>query len=83
MRKHISQREARRTAKALAALRDQVERNARAWSDEWVNGVPLCDQPVTDVAASVVRTARMLGCAVVAVPRSDGSSVIRLYAVKP
>jgi len=81
MRKRISQRDARRALKELAAYKN-AESRYRSWSGDWwpggvqVSSVECSACPTVPMA---VRTARKLGHAVVAV--CDDSVTIRFVAL--
>lgn len=79
--RRISQREARRTAKLLAAYQ-QAEYRYRGWSgDYWPGGVQVSSVDCSSIATvpMAVRTARKLGHAVVAV--CDDGTTIRFVAL--
>jgi hypothetical protein len=80
MAKLISQREARRLRKRVTILEDIIERQRRDYSQDWFGGVDIGRYEFTTVAIpEIVRTARRLGHAVVAV--GDDTDTIRFIAL--
>lgn len=77
--KRISQREARRLRKQVEALRGIIRRQRLAWSQEYVRGVQICSIE-SHHFIDVIRTARKLKHAVVAVP-DDTGGYIRMVAL--
>lgn len=73
----ISQREARRLMKRVAALEQVEARRRNAWATEWPGGVEIARVRLEADAAASVRTARKLSHAVVAL-EADG--VVRFIA---
>lgn len=76
MTKQISQREARRLRKRVEELELQEDRRRRAWSQEWFGGVNIATAEFNalDRIPVAIRTARMLGHAVVVIG-SDGGDL--------
>lgn len=82
-RKPISQTEARRMRAELAALKERERQRNSRWTVEYPGGVHLGSHNYADGSSMIptaIRTARALGCHVVAV---DDGGTIRFYAVKP
>lgn len=73
MTKPISQREARRFKKRAKELEDQLDRQRRRWSSEYVGGVHLGNLlRDRDWFSGRIESARMLGHAVVVTEEGDG-----------
>lgn len=64
----ISQREARQLKKRVAELEDILRRQRLQWAREWPGGTHLDTMTVKSEEFYVVKTARLLGHAVVVVP---------------
>lgn len=61
-RQMISQREARRLKKELAAMKERDQELALGWLREWPSGTILLKQKTTDaVLHTIVKVARQLG----------------------
>jgi C1A family cysteine protease len=71
----ISQREARRTWKRLAALEQQLELQRRVWGQEYFGGVEIARTSWSSDARIpvAIRTARNLNHAVVCIGHDDGT----------
>jgi hypothetical protein len=80
MSKKISQREARETRKELASLKLVMARVFESYRGDWP-GTHLGSQTVHEVTIARIKTARLLGFAVIAVP-ADGDK-LNFYAGKP
>ena len=75
----ISQAEARRLKRRVRELENTLERQHSAWACDWPGGVSILNMTDnSDIALTVVKTARMLGHAVVVM--RDGST-LRFYAL--
>lgn len=77
----ISQREARRLKKRVAELESADEAARRSWITDWPGGAEIAREAYepTHTIPAVIKTARLLGHAVVVVP--DGRE-LRFIAVK-
>jgi hypothetical protein len=64
----ISQREARSLKKQVAELKAQINRQLISWSDTWPGGTHLTSIEVSASHYHIVKTARLLGRAVVIAP---------------
>jgi hypothetical protein len=74
----ISQREARRMRKELKALHERDAARERSWSSDYPGGIHIAtSSPNADVVA-IIKTARKLGHAVVAM--ADDLGKILYYA---
>lgn len=78
----ISQREARRLRGRVQELETVLEQQRRAWRKDWPGGTNFATSTGGDVLMAKLRTARLLGHAIVAIPNDDNSD-IRYYAVNP
>lgn len=79
-RKIISQREARRTRKELAELRDAQYKQRNRWSSDYPGGTHIETLNLTKEEVAAIYTAQKLGFAVVA--KINGDDLL-IYAVKP
>jgi hypothetical protein len=79
--KPISQREARQLRKRVQELEAREDARRRRWSQEWFGGVNICSATweKNDVIPTAIRTARLLGHAVVAL--GDDGGQIRFMAL--
>lgn len=77
----ISQREARRLRKRVAALEDILSQQRRVWGQEWFGGVEIAQTTwaPTDAIPVAVKTARKLGHAVVV--KGDDSGRVQFMAL--
>lgn len=82
MRRTISQREARHLRKRVQALEQAEIKRRTWWSQEWFGGVQIghVTWGVNEAIPVAIRTARMLGHAVVAT--SDNNGVVRFLALE-
>lgn len=79
-KKVISQREARRLRKRVDTLESVLTNQRRSYGQEWVGGVDIGRFTFsTSFHADVIRTARRLGHAVVAV--GDDTDTVRFIAL--
>jgi hypothetical protein len=79
----ISQREALRLRRRVEALESMLLSQRRAYSQEWPGGVDICRFDFSNSTAAIpeiVRTARKLGHAVVAV--GDETDTVRFIALR-
>ena len=77
----ISQREARRMKKRLAELEARDSARARHWSSEYPGGVNIDTLTVHGVEYVAIKTAWMLGHAVIVKPVRTNE--VQVFAVKP
>lgn len=80
MTKPISQRQAREFRRRAKELEDQLDRQRRRWSAEYVGGTPLGTLSYErDWFIGRIEAARMLGHAVVVTEEGDGK--LKFYAL--
>ncbi len=79
MTRRISQREARRLRRRIEELERLIADQRRTYRQEWIGGVDIGRVEVTDTIAAIVRTARRLEHAVIAV--GDDTTTIRFIAL--
>ncbi len=79
MSKKISQREARQTRKELTDLKQKIALMFECYRSDWP-GWHIGSQAVHELTTARIKTARLLGFAVIAVP-ADGDK-INFYAGK-
>lgn len=79
-KKAISQREAARLRKQVQTLEGILERQRRAYAQEFFGGVNICTIQ-SPREADLIRMARKLGHAVVAMTSDNGSSDIWMMAL--
>jgi hypothetical protein len=77
---NISQREARRLRKRVAELEQMIDGRNKRWAREYPGGVGLGWINVDAIAVAQVRTARLLGHAVVVIA-SDPADKLGLFAL--
>lgn len=77
-RNKISQRQARELQRKVVRLENHLAGQRRSWSGEWPGSVSIGDLNIPAATTAAIRTARLLGHAVVVVPQ-DGDRV-RFYA---
>jgi hypothetical protein len=79
----ISQREAKRLKKRIFDLETELQRERRAWAQEYIGGVEIARAKWNgdDVVPVAVRTARKLKHAVVVTCDDDG--LVRFHALLP
>ena len=75
----ISQREARRLRKRVAELEARETGRNRRWATDYPGGVCIATFNVSSPGWHIVRTAKVLGHAVVVVPGDENA--LRLYAI--
>lgn len=81
MRRKISQRQARRTAKLLDSLQTRHNAMVSRWATEWPGGVHIDTISVNNAEACIVETATKCGHVGI-VKRGEGDK-LNVYAVKP
>ena len=79
--KTISQREAQRLRKMVKAYESRDIARARYWASEYPGGVHIDTLPIADVRYVAIRTAWMLGNAVIVKPVRTNE--VQVFAVKP
>ena len=70
-RRKISQTDAWQLFHENKRLRKLINDQRQSWSEEWPDGTWICSDSVSVVNMAAIRTARLLGHAVVAVPYND------------
>lgn len=80
----ISQREARRLRKQVAAFEELEMRRLRSWASEWPTGVEITNAVYDQTGAipTAIRTARKLGHAVVVVENAGALRFVACSLVK-
>ena len=81
MRRNISQRDARAMRKKLAALESRDAARARSWSSEYPGGTHIDTLAVQGVEYVAIKTAWMLGHAVIVKPTRTNE--VQVFAVRP
>jgi hypothetical protein len=80
MSKAISQREARRLRRKVAELEGVLNDQRRVYAYDWPSSTTITQIQPCESQLVAIKTARLLGHAVVAVPQNNGW--LHLFAVK-